>query len=278
MVSGGGIVDLSWTASTDDVGVTGYEVFRAEGNGDFALVASPTDVSFTDNTVTVGVTYRYYLKALDAAQNRSWRTGEKTVTVSGGVADSQRPSSPRGVTALSAGGVVDLSWTASTDNVGVTGYQVFRAETNGDFAQIATPTGTSYADSAVTAGLSYRYYLKAVDAAQNTSWRTGYKTVTVSGGVADSERPSVPRGLAAASGGGVVNLSWTASTDNVGVTGYQVYRAEGNGSFALIATAPGVSFTDSTATVGTTYRYYLKAVDAAQNTSWRTGHKTITVQ
>ncbi len=67
----------------------------------------------------------------------------------------------------SAATEVDLSWSASTDSAGVTGYQVERCQGAGcsNFAQIATPTGTTYNDTGVTANNSYSYRVRAVDAA-----------------------------------------------------------------------------------------------------------------
>jgi uncharacterized repeat protein (TIGR01451 family) len=71
-------VDLSWGASTDNVGVTGYEVFR-----DGVLIASPSGTNYTDNTVTGGNTYVYKVRALDAAGNRSGFSNSKSVTTPG---------------------------------------------------------------------------------------------------------------------------------------------------------------------------------------------------
>jgi hypothetical protein len=91
---------------------------------------------------------------------------------------------------------------------------------------------------------------------------------TVTSGVSpcsvDSVAPSVPAALAGtAVDANKVSLTWSASTDNVGVSGYYVYR---NG--ALIATvASATAYTDSTAAPSTTYSYTLKAFDAAANVS-----------
>ncbi|WP_275667929.1 discoidin domain-containing protein [Paenibacillus oryzisoli] len=62
----GSQIDLSWAASTDNVGVTGYDVFRGA-----ALVGSSTTTSFTDTGLTASTTYSYTVKAKDAASNVS---------------------------------------------------------------------------------------------------------------------------------------------------------------------------------------------------------------
>src|SRR5207237_6793688 len=61
---------------------------------------------------------------------------------------------------------LNLSWTASTDNVSVTGYQVERCQGAGcsSFAQIGTPAGTTFSDTGLTAGTSYSYRVRATDA------------------------------------------------------------------------------------------------------------------
>jgi Concanavalin A-like lectin/glucanases superfamily/Fibronectin type III domain len=80
------------------------------------------------------------------------------------------PTAPASLTANAvSAGEVDLSWGASTDSHGVTGYRVERCQGSNcsNFAQIATPTGTSYADATVSANSSYSYRVRAVDSAGN---------------------------------------------------------------------------------------------------------------
>src|SRR5262249_51697698 len=93
------------------------------------------------------------------------------------------------------------------------------------------------------------------------------------GGGEDSSVPSQPGGLtASAPSGSQVNLSWTASTDNVGVTGYRVYR---DGPL-LTATGSVPSCTDSTVVARTTQTYEVSAVDAAGNESAKSTSVTVT--
>ena len=70
-----------------------------------------------------------------------------------------------------SGGEVDLSWGASTDNVGVTGYQVERCQGAGctNFAQIGSSAATTYKDTSVNASTTYSYRVRATDAAGNLS-------------------------------------------------------------------------------------------------------------
>jgi len=86
--------------------------------------------------------------------------------------DTTPPTAPTNLTATAASATqINLSWTASTDNVGVTGYKVERCSgaTCSNFAQIATPTTTTFNDTGLTAFTSYSYRVRATDAANNLS-------------------------------------------------------------------------------------------------------------
>jgi len=171
------------------------------------------------------------------------------------LADTTAPTTPAGLTAAAAGSTgVNLSWSASTDNVGVTGYIVRR---NG--VQVATPATTTYADTGLSDGTTYSYTVAARDAAGNISANSASVSVTL----ADTTAPTTPAGLTAAAAGSTgVNLSWSASTDNVGVTGYIVRR---NG--VQVATPATTSFADTGLSAATTYSYTVAARDAAGNIS-----------
>ncbi len=88
-------------------------------------------------------------------------------------------------------------------------------------------------------------------------------------GVEDTQPRSVPRNLVAtASGVSQVHLSWTASTDNVGVTGYLVERQDpGSTSFVQVGTSTGTSYNDTGLAAGSTYNYRVRAMNAAGNLS-----------
>ncbi len=174
--------------------------------------------------------------------------------------DTAPPSTPTGLTGMAAGPTTaNLSWSASTDNVGVTAYFLLR---NG--VQVATPTTTSFADTGLSAATTYTYTVAARDAAGNISPNsTSVSVTTASVSVADTTPPTTPIGLTAAvAGSSGANLSWSASTDNVGVTGYIVRR---NG--VQVATPATTSFADTGLSAATTYSYTVAARDAAGNIS-----------
>jgi chitodextrinase len=240
-------VALAWSAATDDVGVTAYDVYR-----DGTLLASVASTSYTDTAVAQGAAYTYAVRARDAAGNVG-----AAGTVSATVPDATAPSAPGGLAATSSSGRVGLTWSAASDNVGIAAYEVLR-----DGALVARVTATSYADTAVVQGRTYGYSVRAVDAAGNRG-----PSAAASVTVADTTAPSVPAGLRAQalSSPPRVALAWSASSDNVGVRGYRVYR-----DGVLVATTSGTSFTDTGVRGSRTYRYQLTAYDAAGNASGAT--------
>ena len=210
---------------------------------------------------------RVYNTALTATQIQT----DQATSVNPQGPDTTPPSQPGTLTATAvSGGEIDLSWGASSDNVGVTGYQLERCQGAGcsNFTQIATPTATSYKDTTVSASTSYSYRVRATDAAGNLSPYSNTATTTTP--TPDTTPPSQPGTLTAtAVSGGEIDLSWGASSDNVGVTGYQLERCQGAGcsNFTQIATPTATSYKDTTVTASTSYSYRVRATDAAGNLS-----------
>jgi hypothetical protein len=117
----------------------------------------------------------YMLFAVDSAGVPSVASWVRVGGSAPPAGDTTAPSVPGDVGAAGSAGRVDVTWSASTDDVGVTGYTVRR-----DGAVIASvPTGTSYADTTVAAGTTYRYTVQAYDAAGNTSAQSAEAAATV---------------------------------------------------------------------------------------------------
>ncbi len=245
-------ITLSWTASTDNVGVTGYKIFR---NG--AQVGTSPTASYVDMGLTASTMYTYTVSAYDAAGNDSARSAPLTVSTTA-PPDTTPPTVPAGLTSTGVTNAsITLSWTASTDNVGVTGYKIFR---NG--AVVGTSPTPGYTDSGLTASTRYTYTVSAHDAAGNDSAQSAQLVVSTTA-PPDTTPPSVPTGLTSTGASdSSVSLSWVASTDNVGVTGYKIFR-----SGTAVGTSPTPSYTDSGLTASTMYSYTVTAYDAAANFS-----------
>ncbi|MES2409945.1 MAG: fibronectin type III domain-containing protein [Bacteroidota bacterium] len=183
-----------------------------------------------------------------------------TVNIQAAAADTTGPTAP---TSLTASGTTqtttNLSWTASTDNVGVTGYDVYQ----GAAVIGSTTTATTFGVTALTASTAYAFTVKAKDAAGNVSSDSNTANVTTLT-PADTTAPSAPTNLSASNTTQTTtDLSWTASTDNVAVTGYDVYK---DGAL-LGSTSTATTYAVTGLTASTAYAFTVKAKDAAGNIS-----------
>jgi hypothetical protein len=169
--------------------------------------------------------------------------------------DTTAPSTPTNVSAAVSSGRPVVTWSASSDDVAVTGYDVLR-----DGAVVGTTTaGLSYTDTSALQGRTYSYSVRARDAAGNTSAASTAAAVAVP----DTTAPSAPASLRAARTTSTrVTLTWTAATDNVAVTSYLVYRGA-----TLVGTVGAAtrSFSATGLAPGTTYAFSVRARDAAGN-------------
>jgi chitodextrinase len=242
------------------VGVTGYLVYNADTG---SIIATTTTTSFTHSGLVPGTTHNYRVSAFDVVPNHSPWT-DPPVSVTTLPPDTIAPSTPTELLASAVSSLqINLSWTASTDNVKVTHYIVRR---NG--VQVATPATTSFADTGLSAATTYGYTVAARDAAGNISPNSTSVSVTI----ADTTPPSTPTGLSATAAGSTgANLSWSASTDNVAVTGYIVRR---NG--VQVATPATTSYADTGLSAVTTYSYTVAARDAAGNISPNSASVSVT--
>jgi len=233
-------------------------------------VGTSTTTTFSSTGLTASTVYRHRVRANDAAGNLSGYSGIVTSTTTA-TPDTTPPSAPATSTATATSvSQINLSWAASTDNVAVTGYRVERCAGAGctTFAQVASPTTTTFSDTGLSASTTYNYRVRAADAAGNLSPYS--PTATAATLTPDTTAPTAPGGLTAtATSSSQISLAWTASTDDVGVTGYRVERCAGAGcsAFAQVGTPTATSFGDTGLAGSTSYSYRVRAVDAAGNLS-----------
>ncbi len=181
-------------------------------------------------------------------------------------ADTVPPSVPGGprVTDLTCSSVL-FAWNAATDDVGVAYYDVYHD------GQLMTSVGGTMLSTKLTVvpGVNWGLYVNARDAAGNVSQASPTVPIAAPQCSVDSIPPTAPGSLAATVSGTSVTLDWAASTDNVGVRAYDVYRDDVKvGSVTgTAAVAPGTSYLDSGLVASTVYRYRVVARDAQANLS-----------
>jgi len=239
------------------------EFIVGTGGGNHTSLVSVAANSEVRDSTTFGILEltlhptSYEWQFVPAAGNGTF-TDSGSAPCHGAVPDTTPPSAPGNLTATSGGPTdIDLNWTASTDNVGVAGYRIYR---DGGGTPIATVTDTTYSDAGLGPNTTHSYSVVAFDAAGNTSGASNTATARTP---ADTTPPSAPTNLtASALSATEVALDWTASTDDGVVAGYRVFR-----DGVQIGTSTGSSFTDTALQASTTYSYFVVAYDEANNVS-----------
>ncbi|MFD9738096.1 PQQ-dependent sugar dehydrogenase [Umezawaea sp. NPDC059074] len=175
-------------------------------------------------------------------------------------ADTQAPSAPTGLRSTGKSSTtVSLAWNAASDNVGVVGYDIYQ------HGQLVTSVGNVLQGTAsgLIPNTEYDWTVFAKDAAGNVSLASNNVLVRTDPAPADTVAPSVPGSLRSPSKTATsVDLAWTASTDNVAVVGYDIFR-----DGVQTGTSDGPSSTVAGLTTGRQYLFRVRARDAAGNVS-----------
>jgi beta-galactosidase len=230
--------------------LTGFDIYAAAGAGNKAVATTFTTTADASGQVVIQFT--------KGSVENPKVCGIVVAPISASLVDIDPPSAPANFTWTSDGLTVSLTWSASTDNVGVVGYELFY----GNF-DLGTFTDTVLSLIGFKAGTPYAFTVKARDAAGNVSAASNQITVLLGAGQ-DTSPPSAPTNLAASSvTASACVLRWTASTDDVGVVVYQIYSGA-----VVVGTAVGsTSATISNLTPNNTYVFTATARDAAGNVS-----------
>lgn len=253
-----GVVKVSATAA-DNVAVAKVD-FYVNGALKHSDAAAPYTYDW-DSRITANGKVSLMAKAYDASGNVN--SDSIQVNVSGG--DGQAPTTPGNVSvALDASNKVAVKWSASTDNVGVAGYRILRNK-----VIVGQVTATEYLDSTALPNTAYSYQVTAYDQAGNSSAPSEAVDIKTKN-VADSQPPAAPTNVTATSvSANQINLTWTASADDIGVAAYDVFRAQAGskGAALKVATVAKTSYGDTGLTPKTKYTYYVVAKDTALNAS-----------
>jgi RHS repeat-associated protein len=276
-VAGSGQVTLSWSASSDSSGISGYEISRRASLEDPSVPITPvlvTTLNYLDVNLTNGTTYYYIVRAKDGAGN--WGPYSCPSFPPGALCDKSAmpkdfvpPGPPKDFNATplcpaSGGQQFKLTWAPNPDSDNVTGYEIFRGTSpflsSGN--SVGTTTGTYYVDPSPTPGTRY-YAVKALDNAspQNKSAFSDVRSGFTRDASISSAYPVT--GPFAKAGDGKVTLTWDATTaPNL----YRIYRKlnsfESCGDYQLVGQVapPDLNFTDNTVSNNYAYDYSLVPV------------------
>jgi chitodextrinase len=235
---------LQWDAASDNVGVVGYQVFI----GTTSLITVP-GTSHTVNGMAEGGTYIFKVRALDAA---GFYADSDPLSVTTTRPDITPPSKPENLIArYSTSSTARLQWDAASDNVGVVHYEIF---VNGNFSHTAFDT------IAIASGLAgsteYLFSVRAIDAASNAGEFAHFLHHHLG---SDLTPPSPPVNLRAFEiTSNAARLSWSPSTNNVAVTGYEIWHLQ-----ERIDTVPDLQYLVTNLNASTSYTLRVYAVDSA---------------
>ena len=272
-----GTISVSANAS-DNIGVAGVQFkiknpssssFENLGNED---TTSPYTINLNTTTGANGV-YGLIAVARDAAGNQT-TSSQITITVGNAVTDTQAPTTPANLSASAISATqINLTWTASADNVGVAGYRIYRGGT-----QIATASTNSYSNTGLNSSTNYSYAVAAYDAAGNVSGQSAAASATTLAQQTSSDSAPPAISLTAPNAGAAVSGTVTVSastSDNVGVTGV-MFKLDGANLGSEDTTSPYSISWDTTAASNGSHLLTATARDAAGNQT-TSASRTVTV-
>ena len=214
--------------------ITGYRIYRGTAAAARLLATVGTVTSWTDTRVANGTTYYYQVSAVNPVGEGS-RSNERSATTSSS-GDTLAPSTPTNMTTLLSGSTqVIIDWTNSSDNVGVTGYQVYR-----DGVLVGTVPTSYFVDSGLGLSTSHAYQVRAIDAAGNRSAASTTLGATTSGGGTIGTTGMLSGVVFNANGDVISNamarVGGTTKTSRTNQNGVYIFPLMQPGSYSITAT------------------------------------------
>ena len=261
---------VTWApAASGGLPVTYYQVSRGLTSNSLTQVATVSQTTYTDQSVTQGTKYYYGVQAQDSGGDTSVMSAPPVLATA-----PTPPSAPTGLVATpTSGTMVSLTWNAAASGgLPIQLYQVFRGTSQYNLTQITTVTQTAATDTSLTPGSTYYYKVIAEDSGADLSPSSAIVSATV------FSLPSTPAGLAAVVTSNIpagapqatysVGLTWSASTGGgLPVQFYQVLRGNTPGNLSQIASVNQTFYTDTSVSAGTTYYYAVIAADSSGDLS-----------
>ena len=233
----GSKVQLSWTGGV--TGAEGYVIYRRTEGGSYTEIGRTAGNTYSD-TISAGIKY-YYAVAVYSGSRTEGKCPEVGVMYL---------VAPSGLSVSNTIASLTLKWNAVK---GATGYEIYRAGTDGKYSKITTVTSTSYVDTSVKNNAQYSYKIKAYNTACTSAFSTAASLKKTQISVSN---------LKADANGSKVQLSWTGGV--TGAEGYVIYRRTEGGSYTEIGRTAGNTYSD-TISAGIKY-YYAVAVYSGSRT------------
>jgi serine protease len=263
----GSQVDLTWIESTDNVGVTGYNIYR-----DGEQVGTADTTSYSDTGLEPSTTYEYQVQAFDAAENTSGLSVPASATTLDQVTgegfflskNSDFSTENREFSTTDTLYIKIYSEFVDYNDLKKKEYKVEDINRNRIKGNLTNHFDGTYTASVPLSDLALgtgKVNIKIEDNSRK-KYEVKNEVITIIE-ASDEELPTKPTNLTAtAVSENRIDLNWDASSDNVGVTGYSIFRDGG-----LVGNSATTSFSDTGLEPNTTYEYKVQAFDAAGNES-----------
>ena len=242
---------LGWTApSNGGSAITAYHVYRGTDPGSLSEVGTSNGTSYSDGGLVNGITYHYALSAENSV-------GEGLQSDVVNVTPANVPGTPTNLTILVNGTSIELTWEVPEDNGSdIDHYNIYHG-TTGTLTKIGESTVSSFIDTGLDGGVTYRYQVSAVN-----SVGEGLKSQEVQATVVDV--PDAPLNLELTLTDDAVNVGWDAPTSDSGstVVRYNIYRGLSTNDLTLIGNTSALFYDDTGLASGTTYYYAVSAVNS----------------
>ena len=224
-------------------GAVKYEVYRAEGDGDFVRMFTTSGTRMNNTSAVEGVTYRYRIRAI-CAESKGNSSFSSTVTATCTHPELEVPSLR--LTIKTDSGKPVLTWNKVK---GASKYEVYRkVGKNGTFERFYTTSGSRVTNGTAEPGTTYYYKVRALSD-NNKSKFSDVKYVTC-----DCAQPTLKVSLRS---DGKPVLSWNKVD---GAVKYEVYRSVNGGEYIEFYTTTGDHVTNGSARSGQTYSYKVRAL------------------
>jgi len=257
---------ITWKASTDNVGVAGYNVYRcsppAAGQSCTAVKIADTSISsFVDSGLKSGTPYNYQIQAFDLANNNSAISQVVSITTY-----RTSSSSPTNLVAtVVSPKEITLTWSPPSDTSGLHEYLIFGGTTSSNLSQIGavSSTQTSFTNYPLAPSTNYFYGVEAVESGVDSPMSPIVWATTM-------PLPETPSNVTAtASSSSKIVVAWQESTAGGGlpVSYYEVYQGTSPTQLSQIARTTSTTFNNYSLTAGKKYYYQIVAVDTSNSAS-----------
>ena len=242
-VNSNGTFKMTWNKVT---GATSYQIYWKQTDGSYKLLKTVTGTSYTSGFAQYGKQYSYKMKAVTSKNSSATSAYSSVVNAT----NNKKLQTPTLKVSVNSNGTFKMTWNKVT---GATSYQIYYKQADGSYKLLKTVTGTSYTSGFAQYGKQYSYKMKAVTS-KNSSATSNYSSVV---NATNNKKLQTPTLKVSVNSNGTFKMTWNKVT---GATSYQIYWKQANGSYKLLKTVTGTSYTTVVAQKGKTYNYKVRAV------------------